>query len=64
MSEIPEEFFDDANYTEMLRCSKKTKALIMTDCKKEFLKHHPELIGTKITQGQILIQIAIFYLKE
>ncbi len=49
-------------YIDKLSCSKATKKLIMKDCVKEFLKHHPELHGLKITQNMMLTQIAKFYL--
>lgn len=64
MSTISTEILEDKNYSEKMTCSVKTKKLIMLDCKQEFLYHHPELKGTKITQGQMLLQLAIFYLKE
>ena len=57
------------NYSEKsarvkLTVSQSTKDLIIKDCKEEFLKHHPEFDGMKITENFIARQIADFYLKE
>ena len=51
-------------YCERLCCSTETKNMIMTDCVEEFLSHHPELAGMKITQDFILRKIIDFYLKQ
>lgn len=51
-------------YKVRLTVSKNTKNLIMNECKGEFLKHHPEIKGMKITENFIVRQIAEFYLKE
>ncbi len=54
----------EKRYSEKLTCSKSTKKLITDDCIEEFLKHHPELHGSNVTQNMILTQIANFYLKS
>lgn len=52
------------NYTVKVSCSKETKHLLTDDCVKEFLDHHPEMIGKHITQGHILRQVVEYYLKK
>lgn len=52
------------NYSSCLHCSQETFDLIVKDCKEEFLKHHPELEGTHITQNQILNRLAKYYMGE
>ncbi len=47
-----------------LTCSQETKDLILNECAEEFIKHHPELNGMKVSQGFILKKITEFYLKE
>lgn len=51
-------------YKFKLTCSKETRNKILIDCKKEFLKHHPELRGYNITQNYILMQIATYYIEK
>ena len=58
---IPE---NDRNYVVHLTCSKKTSKLIMDDCIKEFLTHHPDFEGVKISQGFILKEISQHYLRS
>lgn len=57
---IPEK---DRHYTTHLTCSKKTANLIMNECIKEFLIHHPDFEGMRISQGFILKQVAEHYLR-
>lgn len=45
-------------------CSKEVFDKIMSECKEEFLKHHPEFKGINITQNFMLTKIAEFYLKN
>ena len=52
------------NYTVHLTCSKETKDLILNNCVEEFVKHHKEFRGMKISQGLILKKIAEYYLEE
>ena len=40
-----------------------TYIIIMQDCIREFIDHHPEFEGMKITQSFILRKLAAFYLK-
>ena len=47
-----------------LVCDEETFELIMRECTKEYLKHHPEMLGCNITQNHILKQIARFYLER
>lgn len=54
----------EKTYSVKLTVSESTKKLITEDCKNEFLKHHPELQGMKITENFIIRQLADFYLKE
>jgi len=61
---VTNEEISEKKYIEKLSCSKSTKKLIMQDCIKEFLRHHPELKGMNITQNIILRNMAEFYLKE
>lgn len=53
----------EKSYSAKLTVSKSTKELIVNSCKKEFLNHHPELEGMKITENLIVRQIAEFYLR-
>ena len=55
---------NEKTYSVKLTVSESTKKLINEDCKEEFIKHHPELKGMKITENFIVRQIADFYLKE
>ncbi len=54
----------ERNYTDSMKCSKETKDLIMNDCVKEFISHHREFEGMKITHGFMLKKIAEYYLKN
>ncbi len=36
----------------------------ITACKKEYLEHHPEMLGSNISQNHILKQISKFYLEQ
>ena len=47
-----------------LTCSESTRELIVEDCIKEYLSHHPEMEGAKISQNHILKQIAEHYLRS
>lgn len=47
-----------------LTCSKETKKLIIEDCKKEFLKHHPEFKGMSISCGFLLKKIGVYYIEN
>ena len=37
---------------------------ITDDCVREYLKHHPEMKGAKISQNHILNQISSYYLEN
>ena len=50
------------HYKIHLTCSKKTADMIIQDCVREFVEHHPEFEGMKISQGFILKKIAEHYL--
>ena len=54
---------ENNNYSERMSCSKETKDLIMNECVKEFIFHHPEFEGSNITQGFMLRKLAEFYIK-
>ena len=41
----------------------KIRDMIRIECKKEFLSHHPEFEGMRITDNLLLTQLAKFYLK-
>lgn len=58
------EEINERKYSTRLACSESTKKLIMGDCIKDFLSHHPELSGINVTQNMILRQIAEYYLKH
>ena len=62
--DVNKEAINEKKYSEKLSCSASTKNLIIEKCVCEFLEHHPELRGIKVTQNMILRQIAEFYLKE
>ena len=47
-----------------LICSPKVRDCIMIDCKREFLEHHPEFKGMRITQNFMLQKLVDFFLKE
>ncbi len=51
-------------YKHHLTCSKETKDMILNDCVKEFLGHHPEFEQMNITSGFILRRLAEFYIKD
>jgi len=46
-----------------LNVSKECFLLFRNECKGEFIKHHPELKGTRITDDQLLNRIVQFYIK-
>jgi hypothetical protein len=50
------------NYTERMSCSKETKDRILNDCKREYLKNHPEMRGIPLSQGFLLDKISRYYL--
>ncbi len=47
-----------------LVCNQDVYKLITSECIKEYLEHHPEMLGSKISQNHILKQIATHYLKS
>lgn len=47
-----------------LVCSKRVYDLVTVECIAEFKAAHPQLVEMKITQDEILNQIAKFYLNE
>jgi len=47
-----------------LVCNKEVYETITKECVIEYLKHHPEMIGAKISQNHILRQISKFYLEK
>lgn len=52
------------SYSVKLTVSESTKSMVVEECKKEFLTHHPEIKGMKITENFIVRQLAEFYLKS
>ena len=40
-----------------------TKKLLMEECKKLFLKAHPEFTGYKITENFMLLKVCEYYIK-
>ncbi len=59
-----DESSSEKSYSVKLTVSSSTKNLVVEHCIKEFLNHHPELKGMKITENFIVRQLAQFYLKE
>jgi len=47
-----------------LVCSQVVYDMITKECAKEYLKHHPEMLGAKLSQNHILRQISKFYLEQ
>lgn len=47
-----------------LVCNEEVHELITIQCVKEYLKHHPEALGSKISQNHILRQVGKFYLER
>ena len=47
-----------------LACSQEVYDMIIKDCKREYLEHHPEMLGANISQNHILKQISKFYLEQ
>lgn len=47
-----------------LLCNQEVYDLITKKCVEEYLKHHPEMLGAKISQNHILRQISKFYLDK
>lgn len=54
----------ESKYSSRLTVSDSTKNLICNRCKTEFLTHHPEFVGMKITENFIVRQIAEHYLRS
>lgn len=52
------------HYKIHLTCSKKTADMIMQDCAREFINHHPDFEGMKLSQGFMLKKIAEHYLNS
>jgi hypothetical protein len=52
------------NYERHILCSNESKKLIEEDCKKEFLNHHPEFKGLRLSNGFILSKIIKYYLEQ
>ncbi len=55
---------NEKTYSVKLTVSESTKKLICNECKEEFIKHHPELKGMKITENLIVRQIAEHYIRS
>lgn len=55
---------NEKKYSSRLTVSQKTKDIICNECKKEFLTHHPEFEGMKLTENFIIRQIAEHYLRS
>lgn len=55
---------NEKSYRSHLLCSKEIKMMIMKQCVDEFLRHHPEMVGIKISQGFMLRRLALYYLGE
>lgn len=53
----------DRQYSVHMTCSSEVKDMIMIECKKDFLRYHPEFKGMKMSQGFMLRKIAETYLK-
>jgi len=64
MYEKSEFNLNEKHYTDVLKCSKETKKLILHDCVIEFLRYNPKFQGMNITQGFILKKIAEHYLES
>ncbi len=47
-----------------LVCSQEVYDIIVKDCAREYVEHHPEMQGAKISQNHILKQISQFYLNQ
>lgn len=47
-----------------LVCSDEVFKSIVEDCMREYIKHHPEMEGAKISQNHILKQISNYYLQN
>ena len=45
-------------------CSQEVYDMVVNDCKREYLEHHPEMEGAKISHNHILKQISKFYLEQ
>ena len=54
----------ESKYSSRLTVSDSTKNLICNGCRKEFLIHHPEFEGMKLTENFIVRQIAEHYLRS
>lgn len=48
---------------EQLKVKSETKKMVIEDCKKELLLHHPELKNMKISQDKLVYELAKFYLR-
>jgi hypothetical protein len=47
-----------------LSVTPKTRKMIVSDCVKEYLKHHPEMRNIEITQDKIAFEVARYYLDQ
>ena len=47
-----------------MTCTRNTRDSIMKECVEEFLRHHPEMRGMKITQSFMLEKLRLFYLEQ
>lgn len=50
------------NYS-TLNVEEEYKEKLLNDCVKEYLKHHPEMVGIPITASKILKEVVEYYLK-
>lgn len=47
-----------------LTCCQEVYEMIVVDCIREYIEHHPEMEGAKISQNHILKQISKFYIEQ
>ena len=47
-----------------LVCDNEVFERITKDCVREYLRHHPEMLGANITHHHILNQISKFYMEQ
>lgn len=47
-----------------IKCKAEDRDILMGDCTKEFLNHHPEFTGQKLTQRFMLRKLINFYLDK
>lgn len=52
----------ERTYIERIVCSPSTRKLLEKECRAEFLKHHPDMKGVRLSNDYILRRVCNYYL--